>query len=192
MLKRTLEALLSNVRGRMRRRTFVLLVTLSYGVLFAPLLLALVTPESFLLELTPVVTTFLAAVNLAALGLVYVGTTFITAQRLQDMDRSSKAAILTLLPGGFLLLLWIATQPPVDSGDGCNSYGRNPRLPQGRGAPRGGQDARREFAGSGSARDAGQAGTEKSTPNKPSPREHVGRALHRGDGRTGGEVQRFG
>ena len=125
----------------MRRRTFTLLVTLSYAVLFAPPLLAILAPGVLLLELTHTLTTFLALLNLAALGLVYIGTAFITVKRLQDMNKSGKGAILTLLPGGFLLLLWIATQPPVDNKRGGNRYGRNPR----RWCVRGEQGARREF-----------------------------------------------
>ena len=140
-----LRGLLGTVRGRMRRRTFISLITLSYTVLFAPFLLSVVTP-GFLLEL-PALNACLAFANLLALGLVYVGTAFIAAKRLQDMNKPGEFALMTLLPGGFLLLLWIATQPPVDTemdnGAGGNSYGPNPRVRQ---AHRGGQrGARREF-----------------------------------------------
>ena len=141
-----LRGLLSTVHGRMRRRTFIFLVTLSYALLFAPFLLAVVAPGLFLLEL-PALNACLAFANLLALGLVYVGTAFIAAKRLQDMNKPGEVALMTLLPGGFLLLLWIATQPPVDTemdnGAGGNSYGPNPRMKK---AHRGGQQsARREF-----------------------------------------------
>ena len=177
----------------MRRRTFVALVTLGYAVLFAPLLLAVAAPRLVLLELTPALTTLLAVINVAALGFAYVATAFAAAKRLQDMNRSGKAAALTLLPGGFLLLLWIATQPPVDEEEGGNRYGRNPRLAQEwvreevRRGQRGEQGARRFSVERTDAkpRDIGRS-------DKPNAQKHVGRALHGGDGRARREVQRFG
>lgn len=165
----------------MRRRTFVLLVALSYAVLFAPLLLAIIAPE-LLQELTPAAATFLALVNFAALGFVYLATAFIAVKRLKDMNQSGKSALLTLFPGGFLLLLWIATQPPVDDERGRNRYGRNPRVAWRRGEQGARiRDERSSVRPRGQVRSAGDQGG-----------KHVGRALHGGDGRARGEVQRFG
>ena len=170
MLKRKLETLLGKVRGRMRRRTFMLLVGFSYAVLFAPLLVSIVAPGLFLDQLTPAVTALLAFLNLAALGLVYVGTAFIAVKRLQDIDKAGKRAVMTLLPGGFLLLLWIATQPPVDTYNGGNRYGRNPRA-RGRSVRRGEQPGERiEQKAQASTREPGR-GAEGSDE------AHVGRAL---------------
>ena len=187
-MRRVLESLLSNVRGRMRRRTFVSLVTLGYAVLFAPFLLAIVAPGLVLLELTPALTTLLAAINVAALGFVYVATAFAAAKRLQDMNQSGKAAALTLLPGGFLLLLWIATQPPVDERRGGNRYGRNPRLAQVTRREQRGEQGARRFSVEHKDVKPRDIRRETDKPNQ----KHVGRTLHGGDGRARGEVQRFG
>ena len=181
------EALLGRVRGRMRRRTFVLLVALSYAMLFLPLLLITFVP-SVSAQLTPTLATLLALLNFAAIGFVYVSTAFITVKRLKDMNRSGKAAIMTLLPGGFLLLLWIATQPPVDTRRGRNRYGRNPRTAWWRARRRdqGRVDQRGEQREGQSEGRRGQPQRARAAVHraKPGDKAHVGRALHGGDERV--------
>ena len=187
------EALLGRVRGRMRRRTFVLLVALSYAMLFLPLLLITFVP-SVSAQLTPTLATLLALLNFAAIGFVYVSTAFITVKRLKDMNRSGKAAIMTLLPGGFLLLLWIATQPPVDNERGGNRYGRNPRVTgQER---RGDQSARTEPSEAGASngvrpKDIRPGDVKRGAEPSREQSKYVGRALYGGDGHARREVQRF-